>query len=331
MPIRHIALVYPANSFSTADVATGYARAFNRLGLATTELPYFQLVQQWKRVARATKQPEAWAYERASADVIFGAMKAKPDWVVIVDGTQMHDIFWDHMGELGYKTTVIMTECPYADMANAYIAERCDAPYANDMISAEKMGIPYLPVAFSDEIHHPMNVSNKYWSDVVFIGTGFKERAETLRAVDWSGIDTRFLGFWKLDADDPLAALCQDRIIPNSEAAQYYCGSKLVLNLERLSIDLGGNQRIARRKSVGPRVYEAAACGTCLITQDDVPELHALLRDNFIAFSTPEELEANVREWLGRDGDRREIAKRAWFDIQGEHYLQRAQSLLETL
>ena len=327
--MKHIALVYPANSFSTADVATGYARAFNRLGLDVLELPFFQMVGMWKRFAMANSQPVTWAYERASADVIFGVMQRKPDLVVVVDGTQMHDIFWDHMDQLGYKTAVVMTECPYADMANAYIAERCSFPYANDLLSAEKMGIPYLPVAYSDEIHHPMNVSDRYQSDVVFVGTGFRERVDLLEQVDWTGIDARFLGYWKLES--PISDLCIDRIVPNSEVAQYYCGSKLVLNLNRLSIDIEGHQKIESRKSVGPRVYEAAACGTTLIAQDGVPELHTLLRGNFVSFSTAKELEEQMRNWLQKDNERRELAKRAWFDIQGEHYMCRAQQLLDTL
>jgi len=118
-----------------------------------------------------------------------------------------------------------------------------------------------------------------------------------------------------------------------NEVAIWYNGAKLVLNLDRYSVDFAGRDRILARWSVGPRIYEAAACGATIVSQDNVPELQTLLDGNYLGFDTPEELEGTVREWLAeeKDKERNEIGKRAQACMEGHSYTDRAMQLLDTL
>ena len=123
----------------------------------------------------------------------------------------------------------------------------------------------------------------------------------------------------------------QDGIgIQNSETALYYCGAKLVLDLNRLSLNWTGRDRIEKRGSVGPRIYEAAACGSAIVAQGPAPEMYDLLGNNFLSFDTPDELSDIVRDWTRdeRAHDRNEMGAAAHQAMHGHSYTDRALELL---
>ena len=331
----HIALVYTQHRFSTRDVAVGYSRALNQLGYHITDVDYAEIwgnLSDLHHLDYSSDTDKRWLMERAGAEILFETVKCQPDLAIVIDGTQVHDIFWEWTQRLKIPTAVVMTECPYHDGANAYIATQCTFPFANDRLSAAKMGIPYLPMAYTEEIHHPMLVTENFHSDVVFAGSGFKERVEFLEQVDWAGIDLRLLGYFQLGCNSPIAKFYDEsRVgVPNHEVAWHYSGAKIVLNLERTSFDWAGTDHIAGRGSVGPRIYEAAACGCCIASQDLVPELRELLGDAYISFDTPEELSKLLPCWLADEqaDDREDMGWRAYQAIQGHSYLDRARELL---
>lgn len=331
---KHVALIFPPHAASTRDCAVGYSRAFQQLNVHCTNIHYEEIWEQWEKVIQSTSLNTATTYERATADVVFKVLECQPDIVFIVDGTSIHDIFWDWMHRLNIPTVAILTECPYRDKTNSYIVERATHTFANDLSSAEVMGIDFLPLAYSQEIHHPMIVSSKYRSDVVFVGSGFPERQHFLEQVDWSGIDFKLFGYWKLD-DSPLKKFFNqdDVVLRNDEAAQYYNGAKIVLNLDRVSVDFQGQETIPGRESVGPRIYEAAACGATIASQDTIPELSDLLGENYLPFATPNELEGILRKWIRDEkrNDRMLIGRGARSAVANHSYLHRAQYLLRKL
>lgn len=338
--IKHIAIIYPPHNWSTLDVAMGYSRAFNRLGYHVIDIHYEQIFEKWYgffgiKDAETHQAKKDKVYERATADVLAEVVKCQPDIVLVIDGTQVHNLFWDWMDRLCVPTIVVMTDCPYYDETNAYIAERCTFPFANDLYSAEKMGIPYLPVAYSTEIHHPIIVSEDYKSDVVFVGSGFPERVSFLEQVDWIGIDFRLLGYWDLREDSPLQEFFgqQSMIIPNAEVALFYNGAKIVLDLHRTSVDFPGRRQIAGRGSVSPRIYEAAACGAFIIAQGGIGELTELLDGCCLTFHAPNELSALLRTWLRDDmaQARHELGIEARQRIQGHSYAERALEILRAV
>ena len=338
MGIKHIAIAFPPHRFSTKDVATGYSKAFHRLGYHVIEIDYAQIWEDWCKIRGLDKRSDEdkrWLFERASGDVLFEVVKNDPDLVLVIDGSQLHEIFWKWIGRFDFKVAMAMTDCPYHDVAHAYLINRCDFPFANDRGSARKMGIPYLPMAYNKEIHHPMLVPQKFRSDVVFVGSGFQERIAIMEQVDWTGIDLKLLGYWNLDDDSPLAPYYDNGQIgvANHLVAQYYCGAKLVLNIDRTSIDWKGAEHIDGRESVGPRIYEAAACAATIVSQNSVPEMDELLGDSYLPFSTPEELQEIVHTWVSDDmaEARKEMGLAAREKIKGHSYEDRAQALIKAL
>ncbi|MHA2231584.1 MAG: hypothetical protein ACXAB4_03745, partial [Candidatus Hodarchaeales archaeon] len=89
--MRHIALVYPAHTFSTYDVAVGYSRAFKRLGFRVTDIEYYDLLRQWEMIARPLGRKGEWVRERATADVLFNVLESVPDLVILIDGARFSD------------------------------------------------------------------------------------------------------------------------------------------------------------------------------------------------------------------------------------------------
>jgi spore maturation protein CgeB len=336
--IKHIAIVYSPHFFSTRDVALGYSKALHRLGYHVIDIDYAQIWEDWCMVRGLDKKSDEdkrWLFERASGDVLFEAVKCDPDLVLVIDGSQLHEVFWKWIGRFGFKVAMAMTDCPYHDVAHAYLINRCDYPFANDRGSARKMGIPYLPMAYNKEIHHPMLTTERFKSDVVFVGSGFQERIEILEQVDWTGIDLKLLGYFNLAQDSPLTPYYDDSQagVANHLVAQYYCGAKLVLNIDRTSINWAGTEHISGRESVGPRIYEAAACAATIVSQNEVPELEELLGGSYLSFSTPEELQEIVHTWVSDDmaHAREELGLAARERIQGHSYEDRARALLQAL
>lgn len=327
--MKRIAVLFPQHPFSTRDCAIGYSRAFRYLGFHVTEIHYEVIWAKYK--AQGLERNEI--PRKACRDVVMEVVETCPDLVVVIDGASTHELFWNWMQRLGIKTAVVMTDCPYWDDVHAHLCHKADYAYANDKLSANEMGCKYLPLAYSRDLHRPFLVSEKYKSDVVFVGTGFPERLEILENVDWSGIDFKLLGYYDLAPDSPLNKHFNQKeaFIPNTETAKYYNGAKIVLNLNRLSIDLYGEERIEKRGSVGPRVYEAAACGCVIASQDDVPEVKTLLDNNYIPFNDADDLSVMLREWLGREEDLAKMGRRAKVCVENHSYIDRAQYMLDCI
>lgn len=311
--MRRISIVFPNARYSTRDCAVGYSSAFNSLGFDVNDIRYELLWEHYYSLYGESEE----TYRKATSHAVFKIIDSYPDFVVVIDGSRIHNIFWKWMAKLNIKTAVVMTDCPYYDKVNAAIAEKTDYPFANDRLSARKMGIPYLPLAYDSNVHHPFIVSDKYKSDVIFVGTGFPERVEFLEQINWSGIDFKLLGYWPDNKE----------IIPNDEAVQYYNGAKIALNLDRVSVDIDGEERIEGRESPGPRVFEVSACGTLLASQSPV----SILGDNYLLCETPQKMSKMIREWLCRDDDRAILSNNARRAVEGESYVNRAITMLDTI
>jgi hypothetical protein len=148
--------------------------------------------------------------------------------------------------------------------------------------------------------------------DVVFVGSGFKERIELLSAVDWTGIDFGLYGAWRgLPSRHPLRKHLRDSEVDNVYAAALYRKAKVGLNLFRSSI---GHADTARARippksaeSLSPRLLELAACGTFIVSEWR-REVGEVFGGAVPTFRDAAGLQSLLAEWLPRDGDR---AKRA--------------------
>lgn len=325
-----ILLVTASADWSTRDVAEGYETAFRDLG---QELKIFRLASRLKFWSTALN---AWAAETGQMTNDIQIIKEACDWVLIEAAYFRPDIIFVicgmafHPNSLvllkmhGYRTAIILTECPYNDAEQGRLLPLCDFAFANDLSSVGTLGrinphVYYLPTAYNEHRHHPREPEGS--ADVLFVGTGFGERLKLLEAVDWTGIDLQLFGFF--GADDKPCTLKAGEPMLNDEAARRYCGAKVCLNFYR---DGAGH-------SLNPRAYELAACGAFQLAQDSVREAHNLFGDSIAYFDDAESLERQVRFWLVPENDarRQDMAKEAMLRVKGHSYRERARRALDLI
>lgn len=168
--------------------------------------------------------------------------------------------------------------------------------------------------------------------DVVFVGTGFRERVDLLESVDWTGIDLGLYGQWEdLPDDSPLHRYLCGGVVSNATAAELYRRAKIGLNLYRQLEGWGapGARRVGGAESLNPRAYELAACG-CFQISDERAEI-AERFSGISTFQTAEQLGGLVREFLADDYTRQVCAQSSVRDVAGHTFADRATHLIDCL
>ena len=329
-----IALVSGAQPTSNYDVWKGYAHAFRMLDYVVLEIPYHKLFRDWSEYSRffgIVRGDKDFVFE--AKDVVFSAslnlvlkiMGTNPDHLVVIDGTNIHKSGWEWMKRLNFQPIVVSTESPYQDKSIEALREYSKKIFVNDLASAAKTGIEYLPTAYNTNVHYPVIVPENMRHDVVFVGSGFPERVKQLAGVDWTGIDFEFYGYYAVGGDSPLAPFYKDTQIKNDQAAILYNGAKISLNLSRTSIDYQGEMQISEAQSASPRVYEIAACGGFMISEWR-PEIETIFGDLVPTFRKPAELNDLIHYWLqpSKDKERQEIGEELRKVAKPHSYIERA-------
>lgn len=266
----------------------------------------------------------------ASECVIHEALRHGSEMAVIISGCSFHPNGAAFLQRAGIPVVTVVTESPYND------ADMVDLARVSTIVATnERQSVPhfqrhageaalYLPTAYDRERHTPGPPEAGKQCDVFFVGTGFDERAKLFAETDWSGIDFRLAGFWptgedgeviptaqearlgqvKIGHDARLAPFIARGLIDNAETVRWYRSARIVLAVHR---DDG------RGESIGPRVYEAAACGAFQLADDSRPELTDLFGESIPTFRAgdPEHLAWTVRYWLARPEQRQRLAEYA--------------------
>jgi len=321
---------------STHDVFSGITKAFRLLGYHTDTILSHNLYRDWLEYCRffsIINGVPNWSYtsddvvKRASFNSVLSVMESDPDALIIIDGTSVHKEAWQWFKRLGIPTIIIGTESPYQDKFLTRSATMADKTFVNEKTTAKKTGLEYLPLGYDGEVHHPMMVSTTFRHDVVFVGSGFKEREELLGAVDWNGIDFVLYGYYKIDHSHKLAPYYKDVMIPNAEAALLYNGAKISINLNRISVDYEGVAIIPEAESLSPRVYEIAANGGFMISEYR-PEIDEIFGDLVPTFSDGEQLDELISYWLPKDRERQEIGAELAKIAKKHSYVERAKRVV---
>lgn len=323
----------------THDVFSGYVKAFRLLGYVTNAILSHGMYRDWNEYLRffsITNGVPDWSYspedvvKHASFNAVIRVMESDPDVLIIIDGTSVHREAWEWLRRLGIPTIIVGTESPYQDKFLMHAAKFATKVFVNDILSAQKSGYDYLPVGYDSEVHHPTVVDTSYRHDVVFVGSGFKERQELLEAVDWDGIDFELYGYYRFDHDHKLAPFYKDEKIKNALTSFLYNGSKISLNLNRISVDYDGEAIIPEAQSLSPRVYEIAANGGFLISEWR-QEIDDLFDGVVPTFKTGEELNDLIHYWLdeSRDDKRARICAHLAVIARKHSYIERAKVVLK--
>jgi len=343
-------LVHPGADFSTADIYTGLRGAFERRGV---ELVLYNLSGRIERSAsylahlykKAKKDGQdverpndADVSYLASVGIVERALRHMPDWTLIVSAMYLHPDAVIMLRRAGQKVAILFTESPYDDENQLRLAPYVDACWVNERSSVAKFReinphTYYYQHALDAQKHTPkaddMDVPAH---DVVFVGTGFKERLELLQAVDWTGIDLGLYGTWVLlGARSRLRQYIRGGAIQNEKTAALYRKAKIGLNLHRSSKGFGRDvPHTQGAESLNPRCYELAATGTFFVT-DYRAELTDVFGDTVPTFRNARECEEIIRYYLAHEEERRAIAARLPELVKPHTFDARAEQILGVL
>ncbi|MES2360153.1 MAG: glycosyltransferase, partial [Gemmatimonadota bacterium] len=285
-----------------------------------------------------TKPSTADIFYQAGVGALEMALRHQVDVVLVVSAMFMHPDVLILMKQAGLRVTVLFTESPYDHEKELIVAGLVDGIWTNERSSvpafrAVTASAGYLPHGWHPEKHGP-NIAGPDMPahDVVFVGTGFHERAQWFNAIDWTGIDLGLYGNWKgAGLSKKLRGCVKGGYIDNVEASALYRKAKIGLNLYRQSKGWGRQAvRIDHAESLNPRAYELAACGTFHLS-DPRQEVVEVFGEKVPTFRTPVEAAALIRTWLADDAGRASIAASLPACVAEASWIDRATTVLGDL
>lgn len=320
-------VVHPGASWATAEIFWGL---FHGLKYHDVDVVPFRLDQrftasqsalQWlwrtkKRTEPNLERPNAADLSyHASIGALEMALRHHVDVVLVVSAMLFHPDVLIMMKQAGLRVVVLFTESPYDHDAEMKVAAIVDGGWTNErcVVSAFRKVNPhfgYLPHGWDPLVHRtdtPIDDSVPA-HDVVFVGTGFRERYRWFNSIDWTGIDLGLYGAWDTRLLNKQVRKSVRGLVENERAALLYRRAKIGINLYRTSQGWGPNAPlIAHAESVNPRAYELAACGTFFLS-DFRSESAEVFGELVPMFRSPIEAAALLRLWLADEAGRHRIA-----------------------
>lgn len=337
-PKYKILVCAPGSLYSTFDMYNYYLTAMQRhpdLDENTSGFAFHNIIEYHFGARQYMETHYQWPpgddvhdIIRASRELILEVYLQKPDAVLFIDGSKYPPVLYKTLRQFIKDTnrnTVVacyLTEAPYIDDPISEYDKYLHVIFTNDYYDYQKrnpdhqLAVYYLPHSYSLDIHYPIEC-NQYQYDVFFCGTIFPERLAMIKGVDWSGVNAMFTGAWGLVDSSEFEALkaigiASDRIMKNSDVADAYRASKIVVNFSRTFgwdkrfQDIAINPQSAF--SMGPRVIEAAACGAFIVSEWR-PEIQQVYGDSIPFFSSTGELEHLIRYYLSHEDERKRKAQ----------------------
>jgi len=319
-----ILFVWPIVRFSVWDVATGCRKALARqLGDANIKDYYLDkhFAYHHNALPEGIRDDTAILSRYASESVLAEALYFNADLVIVVSGLNFNPCGTWLLHKVGIPTAVLFTESPYEDEAQAeWASANPDAAiFTNDSYSAARFGWTYLAHAYDPETHFKDRSVDRD-IDILFVGSAWPERIALLEAVDWSGLSPQFYGFWpELRENSPLRPFLQSALVKNSGTADLYRRAKICLNFHRHS-DVA--------QSLGPRVFETAACGAFQVS-DPRPALGTIFGEAVPTFTSASGLQTLLRHYLSHPFERRRLAQLAHERVHEHTFDSRVPTLLQ--
>ena len=350
-------LLHPGASWATADVALGLHYGLRYHG---AQVIHFRLDQRitfahrtlytmWRHKSKAavaagepalTKPTNADVLYQAGVGALEMALRHKVDVVLIVSGMLLHPDVVIMMKRAGLRVVVVLTESPYDLEKELVFAKLVDGCWTNERSAVEAFrevnpNCGYLPHGWHPERHTVTPTAADATvdaHDVVFVGTGFTERAKWFNAIDWRDLDLGLYGNWSgTGLSKKLKACVRGDCISNDQTAALYRKAKIGLNLYRQTKGWGkGAPFIGHADSLNPRAYELAACGVFHLSHPRA-EVGEVFGDLVPTFATPTEAAALIRLWLADPVGRARIAEQLPACVAETSWVTRAATVLGDL
>jgi spore maturation protein CgeB len=320
-----ILVCYPGHVISTVDVAIGWEKALKKTGNEVFQLAYeynvpfygavLEAWDEWNPEFGFTLNDVLWL---ASQDLVCKVIECLPlDLVVLVTGLLVHERGYQLLEKLGVPVCVIFTEAPYNDHMIEPMVKYIDVLFINDKASLPKFrelnpATFYMPHSYDPERHHlpQQPIDGEYKHEVFFLGSMYEERKalfKELEEIDL-GMDVSLdIYATSMDGRGRLTGGMQ-----NEELVKHYWGSDIVLSPNRTTKDYFEKTQITDPAwSLGPRVYEVAACGAFQLTDDGRPELREVFGDVIPVYRDAEELASLIKHYSQRPVEREALAQQA--------------------
>lgn len=276
--------------------------------------------------------PPAWSINNMACEAVFGAAHYHGVDAVMIVSPQYFPMATVEMLREHFTTIAYFTECPYEDTLVAPIQSMYfDHVFVNDRYSVDLFrtfcpSTHYLGHSFDPELHYPATGDRE---GVLFVGTGYESRRQFFSSVDWEGIDFSLYGLWAFRGRSRLKKYVKGEVLENETAADLYRQTAVGLSIHRelryvnagLAIDEG------EAYSVGPRTYEAAACGMFQVS-DHRQELIDIFGDSVPIYESPREMERIVRKALRDPAWRKDMAERQTAAVQPYSCVERMKSVV---
>jgi len=277
------------------------------------------------------------------------ALLVRPDFVLVLNG--LHVFPEDHLAQAdqiraaGIRTIIWFVDDPYVTDDTVIVAPHYDTILTHELSTIPLYGligckdVHYMPLGADIEVFKPMRVGSSHMSDVCFIGQGFWNRVHMFDAIaqQLAGLNVFIAGgLWdRLKEYRLLKPFIRHGWLPIEESALYYNGARIVINMHRTT-EAGSDNKNSYRypgRSINPRTYEIAACGTMQLT-DVREDLGAYYQPGLEleTYGSAVELADKIRYYLANEEARRLIAIRGLIRTRREHtYLSRMPRLMEIL
>jgi spore maturation protein CgeB len=324
-----VLLVHPGATVAPADVEAGLRFGLEAHGVTVIRYRLDERIEgsrrwlytAWRRAKRTyptfDRPTSADVFYHAGLGALEMALRHQVEAVVIVSAMYLHPDVIVMLKRAGLRVVVLFTETPYDLDHELKIAALVDGGWTNersavDAFRAVNPRMGYLAHGWHPERHRPgprPGDDQVTAHDVVFVGTGNRERVEWLTQIDWTGIDLGLYGSWDmLGSRSPLRAFVRGKQTENSLTAALYRRAKVGLNLYRMSQGWGRHAPpIAHAESLNPRAYELAACGVFHVSTDRA-EVHEVFGELVPTFTTAAEASQLLRTWLAAPAARAAVA-----------------------
>lgn len=286
---------------------------------------------------------------RAARELLLDIIIQQPDVVHFISALAIPASLWQEIFNLrdrlkkAFAISIHFTESPYSDKEQINIAKFADVVFLNDKYSVAKYDpnnnkhIYYLPHSYNPKVHNDFyELDDEYKSDVFFTATPFRERGRFLASINWNDINFKLGGPWaEYSAPEDYLKLHKfvftRNAVPNVVMARYYAGTKIALNIHRVNSDIDGLQEkfnnYADAYSIGPRVFEAVACKSLVLT-DFRQEAVDIFGDTLAYFDTAKDVEEQIKLLLNNAALLEEKVQASFSKIENCTFLDRLNNIM---
>jgi spore maturation protein CgeB len=273
--------------------------------------------------------------KRINAKLLSLAEHPRPDMAIVTGGHRVSSETVKRLKERGIVCVLWTIDPPLnfqplIDAAPFYDHVFCQGTEAVELL--EKAGIGgarWLPMACDPDCHHPLDCSaadrEKYGSDVVFVGSYYRERADLLERLTAFDLAIWGPGWECLEPGSPLRRCLRGAHTTPEEWLKIYNCSRIILATHYR--DSQGRFPVYQ---ASPRVFEALACGAFLLC-DRQKDVLALFENgtDLVYFSDAADLADKIGYYLARAEVRKGIAAQGRRKVLENHtYVHRIESLL---